>query len=173
MYKWHGNLKGTSPSLLLFNLFEHKKNTELFTSGELEHIPPDVKSNYRKPHELNKEVTRLPCALQLHICHYVCLHLPLCAVWNEQMIAHTVCNHLQIKSAVRLHFYDIIMYIDNNLFFVPDNRIIWAITWHSAVSFLSGDIFVIVLHIKAIQHYITFHFKPKHKRCGGRRHVQK
>lgn len=38
----------SSALLLLYNLFEHKKPFKLFTSGELEHIPPDVKKQLSK-----------------------------------------------------------------------------------------------------------------------------
>lgn len=78
-WKFEGKCTSFTSYTLFFplNLFEYKNPSELFTSGELEHIPPDVKSNYGKPHELNKELTRLPCALRLHICPYVSLHLPL------------------------------------------------------------------------------------------------
>lgn len=80
--------EGNSTLILPFNLFEHKNPSELFASGELEHIPPDVKSNYLKPHELNKEVTMAatrPVAPDL--CPYDVSHFFLYTVYNEQKVA--------------------------------------------------------------------------------------
>lgn len=85
-----GNLQVILIYLCLFNLFEHKTPSELFTSGKLEHIPTDIKSNYLKPHDLNKEVTR---AAALPVAPYVCpqdshqLSLPYYTVYTEHKAA--------------------------------------------------------------------------------------
>lgn len=51
-------------------------------------MPPDVKSNYLKPHELNKEVTK-------SASHPVALYLSLSYILN---IRWFVCNHSTITT---------------------------------------------------------------------------
>lgn len=140
---WKFEGKRASFTVTLFCLWiylDMKKPSEHFASGELEHIPPDVKSNYLKPHELNKELPKLPRTPRLHTGPLVSLHLPLLlyTVESEQKVArvsslrNVACIHVSEAqdAAQQMHNWTLIKVLS-----ITAGPVLVAITWKCAVPF--------------------------------------